>query len=100
MMAEVTPAVWESIGLEFTAAIQQGDAPGGWTIAIFPDSGKLLGTRKPVKVAGTMDGHPFEATLLPMGGGTHMVPIKAALRTVAGKGNGEPVVIHLNERRS
>lgn len=100
MTPKVTPALRESIELEFTAAIQQADTPGGWTIAIFPGSGEILGTRKPVRVAGTMDGHPFEATLLPMGDGTHMVPIRAALRTVVGKGDGEPVVIHLSERRS
>ena len=50
-----------------------------------PGSGELFGTRRPVKVAGTIDDIPFEATLLPMGDGDHMVPIKAALRTKLGK---------------
>jgi Domain of unknown function (DUF1905) len=93
-------AVWEPIDVEFTATIRRDDAPGGWTIAVMPGSGEIFGTRRPVKVAGTMDGHPFDATLLPMGDGTHMVPIRAALRSVVDKGDGEPVLVHLSERRS
>lgn len=92
--------VREPIDIEFVTTIQRDGAPGGWTIAIMPGSGEILGTRRPVKVVGTMDGHPLEATLLPMGDGTHMVPIKAALRTAVGKGDGDPVVVHLSERRS
>ncbi len=93
-------AVWEPIDVEFTAAIRRDGAPGGWTIAVAPGSGEIFGTRRPVKVAGTMDGHPFEATLLPMGDGTHMVPIRAALRSVVGKDAGQPVLVHLSGRRS
>lgn len=86
------------LDLAFTAPIQRDAEPGSWTIVVMPDSGHLLGTRKPVKVGGDIDGHPFRATLLPMGDGTHMVPIKAALRTAVGKGNGEDVAVRLTER--
>ncbi len=64
-----------------------------------PDSGAFFGTRKPVKVAGTIDGHPFQATMLPMGDGSHMVPIKAALRTIIGKHEpGTEVTVHCDQR--
>jgi hypothetical protein len=90
----------QQIDLAFTAPVRGAMGPRDWTVVIMPNSGELLGTRKPVKVAGTMDGHPFAATLLPMGDGTHLVPIKAALRKAVGKGDGENVDVHLVERFS
>jgi hypothetical protein len=53
-----------------------------------------------VKVGGDIDGQPFRATLLPMGDGTHMVPIKATLRSAVGKGDGDQVAVRLTERYS
>ena len=81
-------------------ALRRDTDPGAWTIAVLPDSGRLLGTRKPVKVGGDIDGQPFHATVLPMGDGTHMVPIKATLRTAVGKGDGDQVAVRLTERYS
>ncbi|WP_202614170.1 DUF1905 domain-containing protein [Marisediminicola antarctica] len=37
-----------------------------------------------MKVGGEADGISFEATMMPMGDGTHMVPLKAALRKALG----------------
>lgn len=88
----------ELIDLTFTVPVQSDESPGAWTIAVLPDSGRLLGTRRPVKVKGHLDGHQFAATLLPMGDGTHMLPLKAALRAAAGKGAGDQVTIQLTER--
>jgi hypothetical protein len=88
----------EEIDTTFTAPIRRDTGPGAWTIVVMPDSGAFFGTRKPVKVGGTIDGHAFEATLLPMGDGSHMVPIKAALRTAVGKGDGDEVIVHLDRR--
>lgn len=90
----------QHIDTVFTAAIRRNMGPGGWTIVVMPDSGEFFGTRKPVKVAGTMDGHAFQATLLPTGDGTHMVPIKAALRKMVGKDDGDQVIVHLQQRLS
>lgn len=84
----------------FEGTLRDGDGPGGWTTLIVPDSAELFGTRKPVKVAGTIDGREFAATLLPTGGGTHMLPVKAALRKAIAKGGGDPVSVHLVERVS
>ena len=64
-------------------------------------SAELLGTRRAVKVAGTLDGHPFQATLMPSGGGPHWLPLRAALCTAIGKSAaGEEVAVHLQERTS
>lgn len=81
----------------FTATITT-ETNSGWTCVVMPDSGNFFGTRKPVKVAGTIDGHTFQATLLPMGDGTHMVPLKLALRKVIDKTIGEELTVHLTQR--
>lgn len=88
----------QTLDTTFTADIYRDDSIGGWTVVTMPDSGDFFGTRKPVKVGGTMDGHSFEATLLPKGDGTHLVPIKAALRKTIGKEGGDTVTIHLTRR--
>lgn len=89
-----------TLDLSFTAPLRRDADPGAWTIVVMPDSGRILGTRKPVKVGGDIDGHMFRATLLPMGDGTHMVPIRAALRAAVGKGDGDQVTVRLTERYS
>jgi hypothetical protein len=88
------------LDLAFSALLRRDADPGAWTIVVLPDSGRLLGTRRPVKVGGDIDGQPFRATLLPMGDGTHMVPIKATLRSAVGKGDGDQVAVRLTERYS
>ena len=70
----------------------------GWTCVVVPDSGNIFGTRRAVKVDGTVDGHPVRATLLPIGDGTHMLPLRAALRAVVDKSLGEDVTVHLQRR--
>ncbi|MEV4625754.1 DUF1905 domain-containing protein [Micromonospora sp. NPDC049523] len=63
-------------------------------------SAELFGTRRPVKVGGTIDGHPFTATLMPSGEGPHWLPVKAALRKLVDKDTGAEVTVHLQERLS
>ena len=87
----------QPIDKRFTATITT-ERNSGWACVVVPDSGEYFGTRNPVKVAGTVDGHPFQATLLPIGDGTHMVPLKAALRKVIGKTIGDDVAMHLAQR--
>jgi hypothetical protein len=83
---------------KFTATIIQEDKKGGWTYLIWPESVTFFETRKPVKVKGTMEGQDFQATFLPWGDGTHMLPIKAALLKAIKKQAGDEVEVVLQER--
>ncbi|MFF1635963.1 DUF1905 domain-containing protein [Leifsonia sp. NPDC058248] len=79
----------------FSAVIRRDRQPDGWTIVVVPESAGHFRTRRPVRVAGAVDGHPVEATLLPLGDGTHMLPLGAALRAAIGKGEGDEVTVSL-----
>lgn len=64
-----------------------------------PGTDDLLGTRRAVKVTGTLDGHSFAATLMPSGTGPHWLPLRAALCTAIGKNApGDAVTVHLQQR--
>ncbi len=89
----------QPIDLTFTAPIEKDGAFA--TFVTVPGSAEYLGTRAAVKVAGTIDGHPFNATLMPSGGGPHWLPIRAALCKLIGKNRaGEEVTFHLLQRLS
>jgi hypothetical protein len=87
------------LDVTFTVPIEKDGAYP--TFLTVPDSADLLGTRRPVKVTGTTDGHPFAATLMPSGTGPHWLPLRAAICTAIGKTQaGELVTVHLQERLS
>ena len=87
------------LDVTFTAPIEKDGAFA--TYLTVPDSADLFGTRRPVKVTGTTDGHPFAATLMPSGTGPHWLPLRAAICTAIGKTQaGEEVTVHLQQRLS
>lgn len=83
----------------FTAPIRKDGAFP--TYLELAGSADVLGTRRTVEVAGRLDGHPFEATLMPSGAGPHWLPLRAALCKAIGKADaGEEVAVHLQQRFS
>ena len=82
----------------FSATLQKSPNPGGWTYVVWPASGEFFGTHGTVKVHGTVDGEPIETSFMAMGGGVHMLPIKAAVREKINKQAGDDVTIFITER--
>lgn len=89
----------QPLNASFTAVIQKdGSFP---TFVELVGSDELLGTRRAVKVEGTIDGHQFAATLMPSGRGPHWLPLRAAICKDIGKSQaGKEVAVHLQQRFS
>ncbi|HZG91421.1 MAG TPA: DUF1905 domain-containing protein [Pseudonocardia sp.] len=94
-----SPNTVPPLDMTFIAPIEKDGAFA--TFVTVPGSAEALGTRRAVKVAGTIDGRALEATLMPSGDGPHWLPLRAAVCKAIGKSRaGEEVTIHLQQRLS
>lgn len=82
----------------FVVRLEQSASKGGWTYAVLENAADIFGTRGAVKIRGTVDGHPIATSIMPMGGGVQMLPVKADIRRAIGKQAGDSVTIVINER--
>lgn len=67
---------------------------GAWTHILIPfDAAEVFGRRGLIRVAGTINGHPFRSSLKPEGQGRHCLAVNKEMLAGAGAAPGE--VVHL-----
>lgn len=75
------------------------DPTSGWLCVEMKDSSKIFSARMPIKVSGTIEGIIIDTTLMPMGNGNHMIPIRADIRKKLKKDLGSEVTFHFTKRK-
>ncbi len=84
--------------IRFRAKLLRPVAPKGasWAFLVLPwDASAKLPARSMVTVDGTLDGHPFQATLQPDGQGSHWLKVDGKLREAAGAAVGDTATFEL-----
>ena len=70
----------------------------GGVYAEFPfDSFSEFGTRKPVRVKVSFDGHQYSMSLLPRGNGQHWMHVKKEIRVVLEKDDGDMIEVKVEQ---
>ena len=87
-----------TLNKQFTATLLKSSGKGGWTYIMWSESASFFKTRGLVKIRGTIDGHSFRSSFMALGDGTHKLPVKAEMRKLINKEEGDNVVITLDER--
>ena len=84
--------------IRFKAKLLRPGSPKGatWAFLVLPaDASAKLPTRSMTTVDGTLEGHPFQATLEPDGQGSHWLKVGRALREAAGAAVGDTVSLEI-----
>ena len=81
----------------FSGVIIKEEVKGGWTYVVWPQSADFLGTRRATKVLAKIGKHEFNVTCLPVGDGTHMVPLSKSVMSSIGKTAGDTVVVEVRK---
>ncbi|MDQ6885488.1 MAG: YdeI/OmpD-associated family protein [Candidatus Dormibacteraeota bacterium] len=66
---------------------------GGAFVTVPFDVVEVFGTKGQLRVKGTIDGHPLQSSVAPMGGGRHVLGVHKATRAAIGKSIGDRVAI-------
>lgn len=86
------------LDLSFRAEITR-DKNSGWPCVQMPNSAELLGTGKAIRVLARISGSDYEATMLPVGNGVHMLPLRANFRREHALEVGQHVDVQLQYRK-
>lgn len=80
---------------EFEAVIEKPPNSNGAFVVIPFNVAEIFGTKGQVKVKATFDGHPYRGSVVPMGGGQHVLGLRKDIRQAIGKTHGDQVRVVL-----
>jgi hypothetical protein len=86
----------------FSGTIEHSDAPGGWWYVKLPPEVKRelqpLFTGGSAKVKATVGKTTWPVTIMPMGGGVWMMPLKAEVRVAESLQTGQEILVTIAPR--